>query len=47
MATLQGSDEAVAPNVDPALAARRVAQADVAALRAPNWLKRVLARHRG
>jgi len=47
MAALQASDEAVAPNVDPALAARRVAQADFEALRAPNWLKRVLARHQG
>jgi hypothetical protein len=45
MATLQASDEAVAPIIDPALAARRVAQADVEALHAPNWLKRV--RHRG
>ena len=37
----------VNPIVDAALAARRVAQADFEALRAPNWLKRVLARHQG
>jgi hypothetical protein len=47
MATLQASDEAVAPTIDPALAARRVAQADFDALHAPNWLKRVLGRHQG
>lgn len=44
MAALHGPDEVVAPTIDPALAARRVAQADVDALRAPNWLKRVRAR---
>jgi hypothetical protein len=45
MAALREPDEVVAPSIDPALAARRVAQADVAALRAPNWLKHVLGRH--
>jgi hypothetical protein len=47
MATLQGTDEEVAPDIDPTLAARRVAQADMEALRAPNWLKRALGRRRG
>ncbi len=44
MATLQGTDEEVAPDIDPTLAARRVAQADLEALPAPNWLKRAFAR---
>ena len=35
MATLEAPDEAVAPTIDPALAAQRVAQADLDALRAP------------
>ena len=47
MATLHGTDEEVAPDIDPTLAARRVAQADLEALRAPNWLKRALARRHG
>ena len=47
MATLQATDEEVAPDIDPTLAAHRVAQADLAALRAPNWLKRALARRQG
>jgi hypothetical protein len=47
MATLQATDEEVAPDIDPTLAAHRVAQADLEALRAPNWLKRALARRQG
>jgi hypothetical protein len=47
LATLEAPDEAVAPNIDPTLAARRVAQADLEALAAPAWLKRVIARRQG
>ena len=39
MAALQMEDAEVAPMIDPELAARRVAEADMAAL--PPWLKRV------
>jgi hypothetical protein len=34
MAALEGPDEQVAPEIDPELAARRVAEADLKALRA-------------
>jgi len=46
LATLDAPDEAVAPSIDPTLAARRVAQGDLEALAAPAWLKRVIARRR-
>lgn len=45
MAALQASDADVAPAIDPALAARRVAHADLEAT-APPWLKRLLAARR-
>jgi hypothetical protein len=40
-------DVEVAPEIDKALAARRIAQADLEAMRAPNWVKRGLARRAG
>ncbi|MFL5577158.1 MAG: hypothetical protein ACJ79S_14440 [Gemmatimonadaceae bacterium] len=45
--SLAESDEAVAPVVDWELASHRVNEADLAALDAPRWLKRVVARRRG
>jgi hypothetical protein len=47
LTTLQSTDEEVAILLDDALAAKRIAQADLEALRAPKWLKRTLARRRG
>jgi hypothetical protein len=47
LGALQASDEDVAPTIDPVLAARRVAEADLQASRAPTWLKRVIAVRRG
>jgi len=47
LAALEQEDEGVAPTVDPALAARRVAEADLAALEGPRWLKRVVAARNG
>jgi hypothetical protein len=44
---LAASDEHVAPTIDPLVAAQRVAQADLEALAAPRWLKRLLARRQG
>ena len=41
------SDRDIAPSVDPALAARRVAEVDLAAPALPLWLKQRLARQRG
>jgi hypothetical protein len=47
LASLSGTDDEVAPSIDPVLAAQRVAQADLEALRAPAWLKKAIARRRG
>ena len=47
METLALTDEEVAPVVDARLAARRVAQADLAVSSMPTWLKQHLARQRG
>ncbi len=47
LAALQGADADVAPAIDPALAAQRVAAADLQALEAPVWLKRILAERAG
>jgi len=44
LASLEGSDLEVAPTVDPQLAARRIAQADLEALPVPSWVKKKLAR---
>lgn len=41
------TDDEVAPVVDPGLAARRIAEADLAASTMPFWLKRQIARQRG
>jgi hypothetical protein len=43
LAALAGSDDEVAPSIDPALARRRIAEVDRAAL-APHWLREALAR---
>ena len=40
LASLSLADVEVAPAVDKSLAARRIAQADIAAMRAPDWVKR-------
>lgn len=45
--SLAMGDAEVAPIVDKSLAAKRIAQADIAAMRAPGWLKRSLARRAG
>jgi hypothetical protein len=45
--SLQGSDDEIAPTIDKALAAHRIAQADLDALNAPGWIKRALARRSG
>jgi hypothetical protein len=47
MASLALTDGEVAPIVDAGLAARRVAEADLAASSMPGWLKREIARQRG
>ena len=44
LATLDFADDEVAPDIDWELAGRRVAEADLAAAHAPEWLKRALAR---
>jgi hypothetical protein len=41
------SDQDIAPEIDPALATKRVAEADLAASTLPIWMKRQLARQRG
>jgi hypothetical protein len=41
------SDKEIAPAIDPALAARRVAEVDLATSSLPPWMKRQLARRRG
>lgn len=45
--SLSLADEEVAPRIDERLAAQRVAQADLDALRVPRWLKQSIARRRG
>jgi hypothetical protein len=47
LASLAGADDEVAPVIDWELAGRRVEQADVAALSAPDWMKRAIARRAG
>ena len=44
LATLDSADDEVAPDIDWKLAGQRVAEADLAAARAPEWLKRAMAR---
>jgi hypothetical protein len=43
LAAMAGSDDEVAPSIDPTLARRRIAEVDRAAL-APHWLREALAR---
>ena len=45
LASLASADDEVAPVIDWELAGRRVADADIAALSTPDWMKRALARH--
>lgn len=45
--SLAESDDGVAPVIDWELANRRVSEADLAALDAPQWLRRVVARRQG
>ena len=40
-------DGEVAPSIDKSLAVKRIAEADIAAMRAPRWVKRSLARRAG
>lgn len=40
-------DVEVAPSIDRSLAVKRIAEADIAAMRAPRWVKRSLARRAG
>jgi hypothetical protein len=47
LASLASTDEEVAPVIDWELAGRRVAEADLAALSAPAWMKRAIARQAG
>jgi hypothetical protein len=47
LASLESADDEVAPAIDWDVAGRRVADADSAALQAPNWMKRALARRAG
>lgn len=47
LASLASADDEVAPVIDWELAGRRVDQADVAALSAPDWMKRAIARRGG
>jgi hypothetical protein len=47
LASLASTDEEVAPVIDWELAGRRVAEADLAALDAPAWMKRAIARQSG
>ena len=44
LASLASADDEVAPVIDWELAGRRVAEADIAALSAPDWMKRAIAR---
>jgi hypothetical protein len=43
LASLASADEEVAPVIDWEIAGRRVAEADLAALEAPDWMKRAIA----
>jgi len=43
LASLAGADDEVAPVIDWELAGRRVAEVDLAALQAPEWMKRAIA----
>jgi hypothetical protein len=45
--TLSLSDKEIAPAIDQTIAARRVAEADLAAVAMPSWMKRAIARQRG
>jgi hypothetical protein len=47
LASLASADEEVAPVIDWELAGRRVADADLAALDAPPWMKRAIAKRAG
>lgn len=47
LASLASADEEVAPAIDWEIAGRRVAEADLGALRAPDWMKRAIARRAG
>lgn len=47
MLTLQYADEEVAPVIDEALAARRIAEADLRAWKGPAWLRDAIARQLG
>jgi len=47
LASLAASDEEVAPVIDWDLAGRRVAEADIAALNVPPWIKKTVARRAG
>jgi len=47
LASLASADDEVAPVIDWELAGRRVNEADVAALSAPGWMKRAIARRAG
>ena len=47
LASLASADEEVAPVIDWELAGRRVAEADVNALAAPDWMKRAIAKRVG
>lgn len=47
MQTLQFTDAEVAPVIDEALAARRIAEADLRAWKGPAWLKAAIARQMG
>ena len=47
LASLAGADDEVAPIIDWEVAGRRVAEADLAALSAPDWMKRAIAKRAG
>ena len=47
LASLASADEEVAPVIDWQLAGRRVAEVDIAALSAPEWMKKAIARRAG
>ena len=47
LASLASADDEVAPAIDWELAGRRVNEADLAALSAPSWMKRAIARRAG
>lgn len=47
LASLASADDEVAPAIDWEIAGRRVAEADLAALPAPTWMKKAIARRAG